>query len=210
MNAGFIGGFAPPGASSNFNIRAPPSPTPPQVPPKDGQYPNGLHAPAIGTTTSASSGRSSLRSMTAVERSQYYRVVRMNPHLQFMAGPLLRYDTVDENGTWYGACMIVSMYNSTLYLLQNSDRCLQAVDAGSVYEPHPNLTYEWDADANMQMSRSTSHRTGRSIDLGPHPADPYSSAPVASDIPATSRTSRKEQVPGHEIWVYEGSSRYDV
>jgi hypothetical protein len=48
--------------------------------------------------------------MTAVERSQVLRVARMNPHLQFMVGPLLRYDTIDEQGTWNGAVLIVSVY----------------------------------------------------------------------------------------------------
>lgn len=32
----------------------------------------------------------------------------MHPNLQFMCGPLLRYDTVDERGVWRGAAMIVS------------------------------------------------------------------------------------------------------
>lgn len=35
--------------------------------------------------------------------------VKMIPHLQFMCGPLLRYDTMIQ-GVWYGACMIVSEY----------------------------------------------------------------------------------------------------
>lgn len=34
----------------------------------------------------------------------------MSPYLQFMVGPLLRYDTVDENGLWHGAVLIVSAY----------------------------------------------------------------------------------------------------
>lgn len=46
--------------------------------------------------------------MSAVERSQNLRVQRMHPILQFMAGPLLRYDTVDADGVWHGAAMIVS------------------------------------------------------------------------------------------------------
>ena len=46
--------------------------------------------------------------MTAVERSHNLRVARMHPLLQFMAGPLLRYDTVDADGVWHGAALIVS------------------------------------------------------------------------------------------------------
>lgn len=32
----------------------------------------------------------------------------MNPSLQFMVGPLLRYDTIDKDGIWHGAALIVS------------------------------------------------------------------------------------------------------
>jgi hypothetical protein len=49
-----------------------------------------------------------LAGMTAVERSKNLRVARMDPILQFMAGPLLRYDTVDMDGVWHGAALIVS------------------------------------------------------------------------------------------------------
>lgn len=49
-----------------------------------------------------------LAQLPAAERSQMQRAPRMDPYLQFMVGPLLRYDTVDENGLWYGAVLIVS------------------------------------------------------------------------------------------------------
>lgn len=55
--------------------------------------------------------------MTAVERSRTQRAARMKPHLQFMVGPLLRYDTVDENGVWNGAALIVSQYSMTHSIL---------------------------------------------------------------------------------------------
>ena len=64
-------------------------------------------------TSAASNGRSIiqnaafLRGLSAVERSHFLRAVRMQPYMQFMVGPLLRYDTV-ENGVWRGACLIVS------------------------------------------------------------------------------------------------------
>ena len=32
----------------------------------------------------------------------------MDPYLQFMCGPLLRYDSVDSDGVWHGAALIVS------------------------------------------------------------------------------------------------------
>lgn len=55
-------------------------------------------------------GKSSahLAQMPAVDRSRAQRLARMEPHLQFMVGPLLRYDTVDEDGLWRGAALIVS------------------------------------------------------------------------------------------------------
>jgi hypothetical protein len=51
-----------------------------------------------------------LAQLSAVERSHILRSVRMNPVLQYMVGPLLKYDTVDDNGVWHGACLIVSAY----------------------------------------------------------------------------------------------------
>ena len=55
--------------------------------------------------------------MTAVERSNAFRVARTNPHLQFMVGPLLHYDTVDELGIWHGHVLIVSMYHLGFFSL---------------------------------------------------------------------------------------------
>ena len=44
------------------------------------------------------------------EGSQAFKRRRwfMVPYLQFMCGPLLRYDAVDEHGVWHGAALIVS------------------------------------------------------------------------------------------------------
>lgn len=42
----------------------------------------------------------------------------MNPYLQFMCGPLLRYDTMDERAVWHGAALIVSEYQSERTLLR--------------------------------------------------------------------------------------------
>ncbi|KAF6764847.1 hypothetical protein DFP72DRAFT_985955 [Ephemerocybe angulata] len=214
----FIGGFQPYGPST------PPLPhkhdhghghhgLPPPLPPKDG-------LPHLGSPTSASSqyqhhtsppasagalnnrihGKegTTLTKMSAVERSRLLRVARMEPHLQFMCGPLLRFDTIDEHGIWHGAAMIVT------------------ADAGSIYEPFPMLTYEWDPDRGnpttfaslnindrLDVNGSASQGRGRSastattipspvggggvpddswnklngvksFDLGPHPADPHS------------------------------------
>lgn len=48
--------------------------------------------------------------LPAAERARMQRAPRTDPYLQFMVGPLLRYDTVDENAVWNGAAMIVSAY----------------------------------------------------------------------------------------------------
>jgi hypothetical protein len=47
---------------------------------------------------------------SAVERSQILKLSKrfMNPYLQFICGPLLRYDNVDEHNVWHGAALIVS------------------------------------------------------------------------------------------------------
>lgn len=119
MSEPFVGGFAYPGAHSG------PSTPPPPIPPKDDyvrrfQGSNGYKGSHLSQTESISStgtGNPNDSSMTyttqhmaklsAVERSRNFKVARMNPHLQFMAGPLLRYDTVDEQGVWHGAALIV-------------------------------------------------------------------------------------------------------
>jgi hypothetical protein len=51
-----------------------------------------------------------LAQLGPVERSQTLNLRKktMQPYLQYMCGPLLRYDTVDEHGVWHGAALIVS------------------------------------------------------------------------------------------------------
>lgn len=50
--------------------------------------------------------------LSATERSQAFKRSRrfMDPYLQFTCGPLLRYDSIDSNGVWHGAALIVSAY----------------------------------------------------------------------------------------------------
>ena len=120
MEEAFIGGW---------NASAPSS-APPTPPPKDGSYmgpPSSalphvsshllqtgypfVNVPSTRIPSSPlrhSSNNSQLSYLSAVERSQTLKKRRMNPYLQFMCGPLLRYDTMDEHGVWYGAALIVS------------------------------------------------------------------------------------------------------
>ncbi|KAJ7273561.1 hypothetical protein B0H12DRAFT_1089992 [Mycena haematopus] len=177
MDESFIGGFHP-------HLR-PATPGPPP-PPKDAIYSQGYQSGQ--TTTKSSITSSHLTTMSAVERSQALRIPRMEPHLQFMVGPLLRYDTV-EDGVWHGAVLIVT------------------ADSGSVYEPHPMLSFEWDPDLQPK-ARPKAHRAKlSSFDLGPHPADPGTFNGLAThgnDKMAPGPNARREQVPAHEIWVYAG------
>lgn len=88
-----------------------------------------------------------------------------------------------------------------------------AADSGSIYEPHPTLSYEWDPDFRTtslrtpppprQRGPSVSSRksptngsgfsnlpTPPSFNLGPHPADPHSTvlptSPTASQFSPSS------------------------
>ncbi|KAJ7940795.1 hypothetical protein B0H13DRAFT_1939963 [Mycena leptocephala] len=185
MDESFIGGFHP-------HLR-PSTPAPPAPPPKDAIYrqPGYQFGRTTKSSITSSLTTSSLTTLSAVERSHAQRIPRMEPHLQFMVGPLLRYDTVEE-GVWYGAVMIVT------------------ADSGSVYEPHPILTFEWDPDLERKMQPKM-HKEHPSFDLGPHPADPNHTLnglpldPINGNGNATHGPNfRREQVPAHEIWVYAG------
>lgn len=110
----------------------------------------------------------------------------MNPYLQFMCGPLLRYDTVDERGVWHGAALIVT------------------ADGGSFYEPPPVFAYYWDPDQHTSP-RQHHVGNGHSIDLGPHPADPMA-RPFQSPVEGEhfGPNVQHQTVYGREIYVYSG------
>lgn len=211
MNENFIGGFAYP----------PHTPPPPAVPPKDYGFPQPHMTQSTITIPQ-------LTKMSAIERSKTLRVARMEPHLQFICGPLLRYDSVDEHGIWHGAALIVT------------------ADSGSIYEPHPTLSYEWDPDfrttslrtpppprqrgPSVSSGKSSTNGSGfsnqptpPSFNLGPHPADPHSTvlptSPMASQFSTSSAfgnvpgmpnsrnmgpNASREVVTGQELWVYGG------
>ena len=67
------------------------------------------HSGAIQGVRSSFS-QNPLSQLSPVERSHALNIRKrtMNPYLQFMCGPLLRYDTVDKYGVWHGAALIVS------------------------------------------------------------------------------------------------------
>ncbi|KAI0350240.1 hypothetical protein OH77DRAFT_1431241 [Trametes cingulata] len=201
----FVGGFLPPPSPQPDVLRG--RTPPPPLPPKDPSWLRpGVRIPSAGnaswseasrTESTASGAANSLQSlfanMSAVERSKNLRVARMNPYLQFMAGPLLRYDTMDERGVWRGAAMIVT------------------ADAGSVYEPLPMLTYHWDPSRQVdKLKRHASSRThGKSFDLAPHPADPLSTVSPASPTRENGESEgpdpEQRSVVGQELYVYYGN-----
>ncbi|KAJ7285690.1 hypothetical protein C8J57DRAFT_1285547 [Mycena rebaudengoi] len=186
MNENFIGGFHP------FPPSRPSTPGAPPLPPKDKIYtqPGYQFGRSTQSSTQSSFASSNLMTMSAIERSHALRIPRMEPNLQFMVGPLLRFDTI-ENGVWYGGVMIVT------------------ADSGSVYEPHPILTYEWDPD-RPKPRKHEQNGAPASFDLGPHPADPHASSMISGmpqeDPSAQGPPTRKEHVPAHELWVYGGHS----
>jgi hypothetical protein len=72
--------------------------------------PSGSASPALPGGVRASTDETPLAHLGPVERSQNLNLRKraMQPYLQFMCGPLLRYDTIDEYGVWHGAALIVS------------------------------------------------------------------------------------------------------
>ncbi|KAI0691176.1 hypothetical protein BC835DRAFT_1407314 [Cytidiella melzeri] len=202
----FVGGFSlPPGPHPPSTLNGA-LPTPP---PKDDRYQPAWPMPRTPSTAHSPHpdyeeafqhqylyATQQLAGMTAVERSNSLRMARMDPVLQFMAGPLLRYDTVDSDGVWHGAALIVT------------------ADAGSIYEPHPVLTYAWDPDrpSNLTRVQSRTH-TGRDRSrsfhqFSPHPADPmYMSNVQLGDNahPDMGPNALSQTVPAQQIWVYCGS-----
>lgn len=86
-----------------------------------------------------------------------------------------------------------------------------ASDAGSLYDPHPMLTYKWDPDAAIRLPPHP-QQNGASFNLGPHPADPNASAlpsPASNHqngLPGPN--AQMQHVPGHEIWVYGGAEGF--
>ena len=163
--------------------------------------------------------------LSAVERTQVLRKpARMQPPLQFMCGPLLRYDTVMDD-VWYGAVMIVT------------------ADAGSQYSPYPLLSVTWDPDVGVPATPGVSthettsppapaslkhqRRPSRVVDAQPFNPDTlgeqapplerpeeFDDAPPYTEVAGNangharkpSRTRQDRVISGQEIWVYHGTS----
>jgi len=74
--------------------------------------PSGSVSPALQGGVRPSMDENRLTQLGPVERSQNLNLRKriMQPYLQYMCGPLLRYDTVDEHGVWHGAALIISKF----------------------------------------------------------------------------------------------------
>lgn len=181
----------------------------------DGQYvpevvvgplPNGQistalpeYAPRPSNISSSATHSKRLAEMPPAERAMAQRIPQMSPLLQFMVGPLLRYDTIDMNGVWHGAALIVT------------------ADAGSNYDPVPVLTYQWDPEEPGRVPNSPTSSTFSKYELSPHPADPHATPLLAWEDVAKTGTDEKgrpkactgtidqtQRVVGQEIYVYSG------
>ncbi|WAQ86503.1 hypothetical protein PtA15_7A229 [Puccinia triticina] len=104
----------------------------------------------------------------------------LRPHLQFMCGPMLRYDSVDlHNNTWLGFC------------------CVVTADTGSVYEPSPMLQMQWNSTFDSspdpsQLPGSTIQQdaTADRIYVYHGPSDSYSFWRFRLVIPMGQRETR--------------------
>ncbi|KAI6039939.1 hypothetical protein EDC04DRAFT_1590102 [Pisolithus marmoratus] len=157
------------------------------------------YAPRPSNISNSATHRTRLARMSPVERASAQRTPQMRPLLQLMVGPLLRYDTIDMNGVWHGAALIVT------------------ADAGSFYDPVPVLTYQWDPEEPGRPPISPTSSTLSSYDLSPHPADPHATALLPWDSVEKAGTDDKgrskargatidqtQRVVGQEIYVYSG------
>ena len=151
-----------------------------------------------------------------VERSRNLnlRKATMQPYLQFMCGPLLRYDAVD-GGVWHGAALIVSKWRSVFLvgLLAGANTptssgisgiSFVAADGGSTYEPYPTLKYCWDPKQPATYHRQHGLQATQGVDLGPHPADPMALHFQANDGYLQGPDVLEERVLGTELYVYSG------
>ena len=136
----------------------------------------------------------------------------MNPYLQYMCGPLLRYDTVDESGVWHGAALIVSECRRIrpligLWWAALTPPAFAAADAGSTYEPYPTLKYRWDPKNSSSLHGHPSSLGG---DLGPHPADPMAQhyGRNLDDVQLEGPSVLEQRVLGTELYVYGARSGY--
>ena len=237
MEDTFIGGWTlppsrqpsprptPPVNNGNGSVQIPvPSPYPSQHLRQTGYpfVPPVVQPPAGSVSTAAQVPSPSLdqnpaAQLSPVERTKNLnlRKVTMHPYLQFMCGPLLRYDTVDEHGVWHGAALIVSkcwlVFLVGLLAGANTHTSsgklgfsFVAADSKSMYEPYPTLKYRWDPKRPATYHGEYSLQATQGVDLGPHPADPNAVQFQANDGYLEGPDVLEETVVGTQLYVYSG------
>jgi hypothetical protein len=137
----------------------------------------------------------------------------MQPYLQFMCGPLLRYDTVDEHGVWHGAALIVSECCCFLLGLWVGANTLPsgtwgtstvAADAGSTYEPYPTLKYRWDLQHSAPHHRQYSAQGAEDVDVLTDSPTSLHFGNQVDDEHLEGPHVQEQSVLGAEIYVYSG------
>jgi hypothetical protein len=146
--------------------------------------------------------------------------------------------------TEYGMAQLWSSVRnpSQLFSLVCSASLLQfllAADSGSIYDPHPTLSYSWNPDQSVASCRTSSsvHPSNSSGDcqngsdssrhqpsglhpllstssyeLGPHPADPHSAVLPTSIILSSSSQSNfasGANGQGHKVGNVKGNGNWD-
>ncbi|KAG9057330.1 hypothetical protein FS842_007469 [Serendipita sp. 407] len=200
INEPYTGSYHQASTSSSSGTWAPPSGPPPGSsanPP--GYYAHANHPPSWMPNEEKMAFEGKERpTLSAIERSNSYgRLDRMEPHLQFLCGPLLRYDTVYA-GKWHGAILIVT------------------ADAGSVYSPHPRVALVWDPlrprPARLASSSSGSHYLSPASTPSPGGSHPgalyggvqYGPPPSAPPSWTPSEYAGSSTVLADDIYVYHG------
>ncbi|KAG8755594.1 hypothetical protein FRC14_003824 [Serendipita sp. 396] len=202
INEPYTGSYHQASTSSSSGTWAPPPGPPPGSsanPP--GYYAHANHPPSWMPNEEKMAFEGKERpTLSAIERSNSYgRLDRMEPHLQFLCGPLLRYDTVYA-GKWHGAILIVT------------------ADAGSVYSPHPRVALVWDPlrprPARLASSSSGSHYLSPASTLTPSPGGSHPGAlyggvqygppPSAPPSWTPSEYAGSSTVLADDIYVYHG------
>ncbi|KAG8782803.1 hypothetical protein FRC15_006245 [Serendipita sp. 397] len=200
INEPYTGSYHQASTSSSSGTWVPPSGPPPGSsanPP--GYYAHANHPPSWMPDEEKMAFEGKERpTLSAIERSNSYgRLDRMEPHLQFLCGPLLRYDTVYA-GKWHGAILIVT------------------ADAGSVYSPHPRVALVWDPlrprPARLASSSSGSHYLSPASTPSPGGSHPgalyggvqYGPPPSAPPSWTPSEYAGSSTVLADDIYVYHG------
>src|ERR1700761_9320569 len=90
-------------------------------------------------------------------------------------------------------------------------RLALAADAGSVYDPHPTMTLEWDPnsdDSSPSTRRKRESNPSQHATLSPHPSNPHSVINAGLYMNGNANgivaSMQKMTIRAEELWVYAG------